>query len=101
MNESIHGERTGSELEDRVTELIEQQAAISDVLHTIASPPQDLQPVFDAILDRAMRLCGADICSLRLSEESGLRRVALRGSPLLVRTYLKIPDCCRSAINEE
>ena len=85
MNESMHGERTVSEPQDRVTELIEQQAAISDVLHIIASPPHDLQPVFDAILDRAIRLCGADICSLRLSEESGLRRVALRGSPLLCR----------------
>jgi hypothetical protein len=44
MNESIHGERTVSEPQDRVTELIEQQAAISEVLHTIASAPQDLQP---------------------------------------------------------
>jgi hypothetical protein len=32
MNESIHGERTASELQDRVTELIEQQTAISEVL---------------------------------------------------------------------
>jgi hypothetical protein len=31
MNESIHGERIASELEDRVTELIEQQTAISEV----------------------------------------------------------------------
>ena len=68
MNEGVHAERTASVPQDRVTELIEQQAAISEVLHTIASPPQDLQPVFDAVLDRAIRLCGADICSLRLSE---------------------------------
>jgi hypothetical protein len=71
------------------------------VLRAIASSPHDLQPIFDAILDSATRLCRADIGSLRLSEESGLRLVALRGDPLLVRTYLKIPDCCRSAINEE
>jgi hypothetical protein len=32
MNERIHGERTASELRDRVTELIEQQTAISEVL---------------------------------------------------------------------
>jgi hypothetical protein len=32
MNESIHGERTASELQDRVTGLIEQQTAISEVL---------------------------------------------------------------------
>ena len=84
MNESIHGERTASEPQDRVTELIEQQTAISEVLHAIASSPHDLQPIFDAILDSATRLCQADIGSLRLSEESGLRRVAMRGGPLLV-----------------
>ena len=84
MNESIHGERTASEPQDRVTELIEQQTAISEVLRAIASSPHDLQPIFDAILDSATRLCRADIGSLRLSEESGLRRVAVRGDPLLV-----------------
>ena len=83
MNESIHGERTASEPQDRVTELIEQQTAISEVLRAIASSPR-LQPIFDAILDSATRLCRADIGSLRLSEESGLRLVALRGDPLLV-----------------
>jgi hypothetical protein len=84
MSESIHGERTASELQDRVTELIEQQTAISEVLRAIASSPHDLQPIFDAILDSATRLCRADIGTLRLSEESGLRRVVLRGDPVLV-----------------
>src|ERR1700693_3895165 len=84
MNESIDGERTASELEDRVTELIEQQTAISEVLHAIAGSPYDLQPIFDAILDSATRLCRADLGVLSLSEESGLRRVAMRGDPLLV-----------------
>src|SRR5690348_3585313 len=79
MNES-----TASESQDRVTELIEQQTAISEVLRAIASSPHDLQPIFDAILDSATRLCRADIGSLRLSEEGGLRRVAMRGDPLLV-----------------
>src|SRR5260370_24476168 len=84
MNESIHGETTASDPQDRVTELIEEQTAISEVLRAIASSPHDLQPVFDAILDSATCLCRADIGSLRLSEESGLRRVAVRGDPLLV-----------------
>src|SRR4029450_3901393 len=84
MNESIHGEWTPSEPEDRVTELPEQQTAISEVLRAIANSPHDLQPIFDAILDSATRLCRADIGSLRLSEESGLRLVAVRGDPLLV-----------------
>ena len=84
MNESIHGERTASELQDRVIELVEQQTAISEVLRAIANSPHDLQPIFDAILDSATRLCRADIGTLRLSEEGGLRRVAVRGDPLLV-----------------
>src|SRR6266446_8372722 len=92
MNESIHGEKAASESQDRVTELIEQQTAISEVLRAIASSPHDLQPIFDAILDSATRLCRADIGSLRLSEESGLRRVALRGDPLLVsQAWSSIP----------
>jgi signal transduction histidine kinase len=84
MNESIHGERTASELQDRVTELIEQQTAISEVLRAIATSPHDMQPIFDAIIDSVVRLCRADIGSLRLSEESGLRLVAVRGDPILV-----------------
>jgi signal transduction histidine kinase len=84
MNESIHGERTASELQDRVTELIEQQTAISEVLRAIANSAHDLQPIFDAILDSATRLCRADIGALRVSEESGLRRVAARGDARLV-----------------
>jgi signal transduction histidine kinase len=88
MNESIHGEGTASEPQDRVTELMEQQTAISEVLRAIASSPHDLQPIFDAILDSATRLCRADLGSLRLSEESGLRRVALRGDPLSVSQSL-------------
>jgi signal transduction histidine kinase len=92
MNEDLHGENSASELQDRVTELIEQQTAISEVLRAIANSPHDMQPIFDAILDSATRLCRADIGTLRLSEESGLRRVSVRGDPLLVsRARSSIP----------
>src|ERR1700753_219050 len=84
MNEGVHAEGTDSEPQDRVTDLIEQQTATSEALRAIASSPYDLQPCFDAILDSAARLCRADIGCLHLSEESGLRLVALRGDPLLV-----------------
>jgi signal transduction histidine kinase len=84
MNESIHGVRAASEPQDRVTELVEQQAAISGVLRAIASSPHDLQPIFDAILDSATRLCRAEAGSLRLLEESGFRLVAIRGDAFLV-----------------
>jgi signal transduction histidine kinase len=92
INGSIHEERTTSEPQDRVTELIDQQTAISEVLRAIANSPHDLQPIFDAILDSATRLCRADAGSLRLSEESGLRRVAMRGDSLFIgRAWSSVP----------
>src|ERR1700757_5291669 len=94
MNESIHEQSPASEPQDRVTELIEQQTAISEVLRAIASSPHDMQPIFDAIIDSATRLCRADLGSLRLSEEGGFRLVAVRGDPLLVsrvRSSLSLP----------
>jgi signal transduction histidine kinase len=87
-----HLVRSRSEPQDRVTELIEQQTAISEVLRAIASSPHDLQPIFDAILDSATRLCRADSGALRLSEEGGLRLVAVRGDPFLVsQVWSSIP----------
>jgi signal transduction histidine kinase len=70
--------------EQALRELVEQQTAISEVLRAIANSPHDLQPIFDAILDSAKRLCQADMGSLRLFEESGLRLVGVRGDSFLV-----------------
>jgi hypothetical protein len=81
MNQLETGEvpqaaQAASEPQDRVTELIEQQTAISEVLRAIASSPHGLQPIFDAILDSAARLCRAEVGTLRLSEE---KRPSSRG----------------------
>src|SRR6266481_2102249 len=87
-----HLVRSRSEPQDRVTELLEQQTAISEVLRAIANSPHDLQPIFDAILDSATRLFRADSGALRLSEEGGLRLVAVRGDPFLVsQVWSSIP----------
>jgi C4-dicarboxylate-specific signal transduction histidine kinase len=76
-----HLVRSRSELQRQVTELVEQQAAISEVLRAVANSPHDLQPIFDTILINATRLCRATFGGFLLFEENGFRTVARRGPP--------------------
>ena len=59
-----------------LTELLEQQTATSDVLQVISSSPGDLQRVFDAILNNAVRICRAENATLFLHKDGSLRRAA-------------------------
>src|SRR5262249_38158181 len=77
---AIENVRLFKEIQERNAELreaLEHQTATSEVLGIISRSPTDVQPVLDAIVESAARVCGIDDVTLRLHE----------GSTMVVRAH--------------
>jgi two-component system, NtrC family, sensor kinase len=70
-----------------LTESLEQQTATSEVLRVISSSPGELQPVFDAMLENAVRICDATYGNIYSSDGDIFRLVASYKTPPAFAEY--------------
>jgi GAF domain-containing protein len=81
---AIENTRLLNELRQRtgdLSEALEQQTATSEVLKVISSSPGELEPVFEAILENATRICEAKFGNLFLYADNSFRLAAQKNAP--------------------
>ena len=69
-----------AEAREHLVEALEQQTATSEVLQITSSSPGELEPVFQAMLAHATRLCEASYGAMWLKEGDRFRNAAFYGA---------------------
>src|SRR5262249_434219 len=72
---------------NELRESLQQQTATSEVLKVVSSSPGELEPVFNAMLENATRICDAAFGSMVLREGDVFRRVAIHNAPPRFAAY--------------
>ena len=73
-----------NELRQRTSDLaeaLEQQRATSDLLQVISGSPGHLEPVFQSMLENAVRICGANFGNMFLYDDDAFRTIAMHNAP--------------------
>jgi hypothetical protein len=85
-----------ADLKKKLAEALEQQTATSEVLRVISSSPRELEPVFQTILENAVRVCGAKFGNLWLRDGDNFRIASTHGAPPAYRDFLRREPVVRS-----
>ena len=87
---AIENARLLNELRQRTTDLteaLEQQTATSEVLQVISSSPGELEPIFAAMLEKAVRICGANFGNIYRWDGDTAHLVAAQNTPPAFAEY--------------
>ena len=88
MSQDTDLEAKLARMERELREALEQQRATSEVLRVISSSPGELEPVFQAMLENATRICEAKIGILFRYEDGAYTAIATLGVSPAYAEYL-------------